>query len=469
MDSSVDKILAGKYPAKDHAKKVAARIQELGYGDSGIIYIEGQKTRLIEDNDEPVPFRQRRNFFYLSGCSLPDSCLTYNIEKNELTLFIPPIDPDSVIWTGLPLSADEALKSYDVDAVRTTTDVNTSLAHYCSAEGSKKVFAIPDQVSASTTFLPFQETDFDVLKRACEEARVTKDAYEIALLRRANEISTKAHIAVFKAAKSAKNERELEAIFYATCMSNGCREQSYHPILASGTSAATLHYQKNDQPLADDRSGDKKLNLLIDAGGEYRNYCADITRVFPLSGKFSPESRQIYDIVLEMQTSSLAMAKPGVMWEDIHLNAHRVATQGLLRLGILRGTEQELLDKRISVAFFPHGLGHYLGMDTHDTGGNPNYADEDSMFRYLRLRGKLSPGGVVTVEPGVYFCRFIIEPYLSSPDLNRYINSDVLERYWSVGGVRIEDNIVITHDGYDNLTTTPKNPEEIERLVAEGV
>ncbi|KLJ12661.1 xaa-Pro dipeptidase [Blastomyces silverae] len=466
MDASVDKILAGKYPAKHHAKRVAARIQELGHGEAGVIYLESQKTRMIEDNDGEMLFRQRRNFFYLSGCPLPDSYLTYNIEEDHLTLFIPPIDEDSVIWSGLPLSPDEALELYDVDAVLSTADVNASLAHYCSAKEGKKVFAISDQVSPHITFLPFQETDFDVLKRAAEEARVVKDDYEIALLRRANEISSKAHVAVVKAAKSAMNERELEATFIATCMSYGCREQSYHPIFAGGTNGAILHYQKNDQDLVDKTTGEKKLNMLVDAGGEYRNYCADITRVVPLSGKFSTESRQIYDIVLEMQMTSLAMIKAGVMWEDIHSNSHRVAIRGLLKLGILRGTEQELFDKGISVAFFPHGLGHYLGMDTHDTGGNPNYEDKDPMFKYLRLRGILACGGVVTVEPGIYFCRFIIDPYLASPELGKYIDANVLEKYWSVGGVRLEDNVVVTQNGYDNLTTAPKIPEEIEKLAA---
>ncbi|EEH08670.1 prolidase [Histoplasma capsulatum G186AR] len=466
MDESVDRVLAGKYPAKAHAKRVAARIRELGYGESGVIYLEGQKTQMIEDNDGSMPFRQRRNFFYLSGCPLPDSYLTYNIEEDHLTLFIPPIDEDSVIWSGLPLSPDEALEMYDVDAVLLTTDVNTSLAHFCSVKKGKKVFAIADQVSPHITFLPFQETDFDVLKRAAEESRVVKDTYEIALLRRANEISTKAHVAVIKAARSAANERELEAIFIATCMSYGCREQSYHPIFASGTNAATLHYQNNNEDLVDKTTGEKRLNMLVDAGGEYRTYCADITRVVPLSGKFSAESRQIYDIVLDMQMTSLAMIRAGVMWEDVHSNSHRVAIRGLLKLGILRGTEEELFDKGISVAFFPHGVGHYLGMDTHDTGGNPNYKDENPKFKYLRLRGTLACGAVVTVEPGIYFCRFIIDPYLASPELGKYIDTNVLERYWNVGGVRIEDNVVVTQNGHDNLTAAPKIPEEIEKLVA---
>lgn len=230
-----------------------------------------------------------------------------------------------------------------------------------------------------------------------------KDEYEIALLRKANDISAKAHIAAIKAAGSAKNEREIEGAFIATCIANGCREQSYHPIVASGTSSATLHYQKNDENLIDPVTGAKKSILLLDAGGEYRTYCADITRTFPLSGKFTPESRQIYDIVLDMQNKSFEQLKEGVQWEDVHAVAHRTAIKGLLKLGILRGSEEELFEKRVSVAFFPHGLGHYLGMDTHDTGGNANYNDTDTMFRYLRVRGRLPAGSVITVEPGVSF------------------------------------------------------------------
>ena len=125
------------------------------------------------------------------------------------------------------------------------------------------------------------------------------------------------------------------------------------------------------------------------------------TRTFPISGKFSTESRAIYDIVLKMQLETIAVLKEGVRWDDVHELAHKIAIDGLLELGILKGDKEEILKNRTSVAFFPHGLGHYLGMDTHDTGGNANYADKDSMFRYLRVRGTLPAGSVITVEPGV--------------------------------------------------------------------
>jgi Xaa-Pro dipeptidase len=322
--------------------------------------------------------RQRRPFYYLSGCQLPDSYLTYNIANDTLTLFIPPVEPDSVIWAGLPVTLKEALEQYDVDNVLPSPQLNAHLASFSHTPAI--VYAISEQVSEHVTFLGFKSAEFGILKKAIEDTRVCKDAYEIALLRKANEISTLAHTAVVRQAKSAKNERELEGIFIAKCIANGCREQSYHSIVASGTSASTLHYVKNDQPLKG------KLNVLLDAGGEYNCYCADITRTFPINGTFSPESKEIYEIVLEMQESCFKMLKEGVAWEDVHINAHRIAIRGLQKVGILRGSEGELLEKRISVAFFPHGLGHYLGMDTHDTGGNPNYEDKDTMFRYLRVR-----------------------------------------------------------------------------------
>lgn len=350
----------------------------------------------------PCDPRQRRFFYYLSGCLLPDSRLTYDIKSDKLTLYIPPIDPDEVIWSGLPLSPAQAQKQYDVDRVLSTTEVNTTLASIASAHNGKAVaFAIADQISDDIKFQNFAETNLSALKAAIELTRIIKDGYEIALLKKANDISAKAHVAAIEASKTATNELEIYGAFISTCIANGCTEQSYHPIVACGENGATLHYQKNNDDLVDSVTKQRKNNVLIDAGGEYRAYCADITRVFPLSGKFAPETRQIYEIVLQMQSECIAELRDGVQWEDVHALAHRVAIKGLLKLGILRGSEDELFEKRVSVAFFPHGLGHYLGMDTHDTGGNPNYDDKDPMFRYLRVRGNLPAGSVITVEPGV--------------------------------------------------------------------
>lgn len=331
---------------------------------------------------------------------MPDCHYTYDIASEKATLYIPPIDAESVVWSGLPLSTAEALEEYDVDHVEYTTDTNGSLSNLASS--AKTIFAIPGQVSDNITFIGFDNKNLDILKEAIEYSRAIKTPYEIALIQKASNISSVGHKAVMQTVKRAQNEAELHAAFLSNCLSKGAKNMAYDVIAASGRAAATLHYVRNDQPLAG------KLNLLLDAGCELDCYASDITRTFPISGKFSPESRAIYDIVLRMQNESIGMLKEGVRWDDVHEHAHRVAIDGLLGLGILKGDREEIFKSRTSVAFFPHGLGHYLGMDTHDTGGDPNYADKDTMFRYLRKRGTLPTGAVITVEPGVSSPHFLL-------------------------------------------------------------
>ncbi|KAF4511641.1 hypothetical protein G6O67_003420 [Ophiocordyceps sinensis] len=453
-------VLKGKYPAKAHGKRVVDIIRRNTPGATGVLYLEGRMTKLQEDNDSPEHFRQRRYFYYLTGCNLADSHFAYDMESSKAILFIPPMDPGDVIWSGLPVSPDDALKMYDVDEVKFTTDINPTLTHLAAQCPGSTVFAIAGQVSDNVTFLEFENKDFAALKDAVDVARVVKDEFEVALIRKANHVSSLGHKAVLERARSAAYERELEAAFLERCVALGAKEMAYHPILAAGKAAATLHYVDNNAPL------EGKLNVLIDAGAEWDNYAADITRTFPLSGKFTKESRDIYDIVLKMQKDCIAMIKAGVLWDDVHLHAHRIAIDGLLSLGILKGDANEILEARTSAAFFPHGLGHYLGLDTHDVGGNPNRQDKDALFRYLRLRGRVPAGSVVTVEPGVYFCDFIIKPYLDDAEHGKYIDSAVLDKYWDVGGVRIEDNVLVTESGSENLTSAIKEPGEIEALIS---
>ena len=251
--------------------------------------------------------------------------------------------------------------------------------------------------------------------------------------------------------------------------------------------------------------------MLVDAAAEFNCYAADVTRTYPLSASgFDSESESIYIVVQSMQTAALAMLHAGVSWEAVHLKAHEVCIEGLLALGILKGKKEDILEARTSAAFFPHGLGHYLGMDTHDSGGNPNYEDKDAFFKYLRVREAVPEGAVVTVEPGVYFCRYIVDGYLKDERQRGFIDEEVLERYWEVGGVRIEgefgpfflfflgagdreweemrlevlifyfkcccwsglslllsitDDVLITKDGYENLTTAPKGIPEIMEAI----
>lgn len=350
-----------------------------------------------------------------------------------------------MIWSGLPLLPKDALEKYDIDDCRSSNELNDFLGNKVPGESSYEerskapqplTFAekghLPTDQYEQSLFLPW---DLDTLHEAIDECRVTKDAYEIASIRHANEVSTAAHIEVLKNNREARNEQDLEAAFIGRCIALGCKNQAYHGIFGSGHNAATLHYQANNQPL------EGRWNLLVDAAAEWECYCADVTRTIPLGGTFNNESEAIYTIVKSMQDGCLAMLRSGVQWEDVHMLAHEIAIEGLLALGILKGDKKDLFEARTSVAFFPHGLGHYLGMDTHDTGGHPNYEDKDKMFQYLRVRGKLPEASVITVEPGIYFCKFIIEPYLEDDKQKGFIDKDVLDRYWDVGGVRIEGSL----------------------------
>jgi Xaa-Pro dipeptidase len=415
-----------------------------------------------------INLRQRRHFYYLTGCDLPDCYFAYDVSADRSTLWIPPVDPEYVMWAGMPLLPSEALERYDVDAVLTFDELKSGKALVQMLKKQQTiVMAIKDRADLAIfhseklrEYNPL--INFDFARRAIEACRVVKDEFEVAMIRHANAVSSYAHERILACAKRAKNERELNAVFVMHCHANGCKEQAYGCICASGTNASTLHWVRNDTEL------EGRLNLLIDAGAEYECYCADITRTFPLSGKWSKESREVYDLVLLMQSECMKMIQAGVMWEDVHIKAHTVAAAGLQTLGILRKdvTLEKIMESKVTCRFFPHGLGHYLGMDTHDVGGNANYEDENEYFRYLRVRGTLPVGAVITNEPGVYFRKFPFEAELKEGKWDHVVDQKVLANYWEVGGVRIEDDILVKEGGCENLTTVRSAPEYIESAVS---
>lgn len=353
-----------------------------------------------------------------------------------------------MIWSGLPLDPATALEIYDVDVVLPSTSIADYYADLPKSQPLGQLLAIAhdaDDVKAvdATSSTPIE---LEVLQPVIDTCRVVKDAYEVASIRQANAISTAAHVAVLRRLKTATNERELAAVFIERCIALGSKHQAYHGIFGAGHNAATLHYVHNDRPLAG------KWNLLVDAAAEWGCYCADVTRTMPLPSiganrtHFNAPSRAVYSAVQRMQESCLGMIRAGVQWENVQLRAHETAIDALLALGILRlgddgATPKDILAAGTSIAFFPHGLGHFLGLDTHDTGGRPDYKDDALMMRFLRVRGRLPAGSVVTVEPGIYFCRFIIEPYLKDERHRAFIDEKVLDGYWDVGGVRIEGEV----------------------------
>ncbi|KAF7728038.1 hypothetical protein EC973_006674 [Apophysomyces ossiformis] len=448
--------MAQKLPTRQNVQKI---LQNFNVSE-GLIYLNGQVMQERDNTDVELPFRQESNFFYVTGVSEPGFHVVIDITTKHIQLIAPPVNPDEVMWMGMPDSLEALASKYDVDEVIYLNDLNDVLSK------ASVVYTLPivntDRLELSRVKLASEEENKSLYTAFCE-ARTVKADWEIEIIRQANKISSDAHIKLMQTVHTGINESELHALFLYESARKGAFLQSYYPIVGVGKNAATLHYNKNNAPI--DRPTDL---LLVDAGAEYNCYASDITRTFPVNGKFSPEAAVIYSIVLDMQKACLAKCRAGVPYESIHQIAMETACDGLYKAGILIGDKQEILDSDVVAGFFPHGVGHMLGLDVHDVGGYPEGVDRIDRpgYRYLRMRRTLAVGNVVTIEPGIYFCDFIIEPLLKSEVTRKYINEEALNKYKSVGGVRIEDNIAITEDGYINLTTVPKEIEEIEALMA---
>lgn len=208
--------------------------------------------------------------------------------------------------------------------------------------------------------------------------------------------------------------------------------------------------------------------LLVDAGFEYEGYASDVTRTFPVNGKFSGDQAAIYQVALDALNKTIEMVKPGVKMEELHLAACRIILHGLKEIGIVRGEIDEMMEKNIFALFFPHGLGHFLGLDTHDVGGYPKGVDRIDRpgIRFLRVRRELEPGMVITIEPGIYFIPALLKPALVNKEQAPFLNAKKIESLYNFGGIRIEDNLIITETGYENMTNVPKEIKELEKVMA---
>ncbi|KAF1923191.1 uncharacterized protein M421DRAFT_425999 [Didymella exigua CBS 183.55] len=464
-----------KYPARQHARRVQ---EKLGI-DEGLIYLAGQPAKNNEDSDMPALFRQRRYFYYLTGCNEPSCHMTYDIQHDTLSLFIPRIDPKRVIWNGRGSTLAEAVERYDVDEVYYVDELGDAIKDWSDYHGGhgSDVYVLHNDQFPRTPGL-HAIIDSKSLQPAMNAARMIKDEHEIALIRKANDISSEAHRKVLANILKYKNEAQVEGLFMNVCISHQAKHQAYDPIVASGPNAGTLHYDANNENFED------RQLMCLDAGCEYELYASDITRTFPLAESWpSEEAENIYKLVERMQESCIERLAPGVRYLDLHILAHQIAIDGLLKLGLLHnGTREEIYAAGTSRAFFPHGLGHHVGLEVHDVGqaelmsvsrGKAVLEQVPSLFPENfhapvydatlchaptdTQSSQLQEGMVVTVEPGIYFSSYALQHfYLPSPVHSRFINQEVLHRYMPVGGVRIEDDILITLGGYENLTDAPK-------------
>lgn len=434
-----------------HRKALAARrkalLGRIGPRDVVIVPAASEVTR---SRDTHFPFRQDSDFAYLTGFPEPEAIavLAPGRKEGAYVLFVRPRNAEREIWDGRRAGPEGAVQAYGADEAFDLDQFEAKLPeilagreaiHYTLAEhpeldplitGSVREIR---EVSRRGAAAP---TSFVALETSLHELRLHKQADELRIMARAAEITAAAHVRAMRATRPGRNEweiaAEIEQHFAAHRMVPG-----YNSIVGGGENACILHYTENNAPLKD---GDL---LLIDAGGELDGYTADITRTFPVNGRFSPAQREVYEVVLKANLAAIKTLKPGVSVGKPHEVATRVLTEGLVQLGLLEGNVKALIKDGRQRQFFMHGTGHWLGMDVHDVG---RYKLDGDYRRF-------APGMVMTVEPGLYI----------APD-----TPGVDPRFWGIG-IRIEDDVVVTEDGPVVLTGgVPKTIDEIERLMAES-
>ncbi|MEI5639337.1 MULTISPECIES: Xaa-Pro aminopeptidase [unclassified Pseudoalteromonas] len=432
----------------NNSEFVARRARLMANLDNNAVAIIPAAVELTRSRDTEFPFRQDSDFFYLTGFKEPDAVLVLNKDRDghtQSTLFCRNKDKVAEIWHGRRMGFEQAKSQLQLDQTYALTELDEQLRELVN--GRKVLFygqgtypAFDDKVwqllntlrSAPKRGYRAPEIIKDI-RPLVHEMRVFKSPAEIEVMRKAGEISAEAHKRAMRFAKPGATEYQLEAELHHHYAMNGARHPAYGTIVGGGINATILHYTDNCDDLKD---GDL---VLIDSGCELEGYAADITRTFPVNGKFSEPQQRIYNLVLEAQAAAFAEVKPGGTLVKANKAAMTVLTQGLVDLEILSGEVDELVEAQACKAFYMHGLGHWLGLDVHDV-GEYKLDEADRAFE---------PGMVLTIEPGLYFDE----------------DAQVPEQYKGIG-IRIEDDLLVTESGYDNLTeSVPKTIAEIEALM----
>jgi len=460
----------------EHRAKLAARFlaaHPSAKTEGGALLLHGGSEVDRYDTDTQYAFHQESFFQYLFGVREPDCAGFIDLASGKAVLLVPRLSAEWELWCGERKPLDYFKAHYQVDDARFVDELPAVLAQ---TYGVRKLFVLKggntDSGLETVTTSTFDGIDrFQVDDRALHpvlvECRVVKSERELQLLRFVNELSSRAHVEVMKAVRPGKMEFHAESLFLHYCYSSGgARFQAYTCICGSGHNASALHYghagAPNDKVLED---GDIFLN---DMGGELHGYCADITCTIPVNGVFSAGQRMIYEGVLKSHDAVVAAIKPGVSYVDMHLLSHRVLTQHLLAHGLFQnGSVNELMEHEISAYFYPHGLGHLMGLDVHDVGGFPqgHVRSTKKILQKLRCVRTLEKNMVLTVEPGCYFIEAQIKEVLENPATAKFINQTVLARLRGSGGVRIESDIAVTATGAECMTKVPRTVEEIEAVM----
>ncbi len=411
----------------------------------------------VRSHDTNYRYRQNSDFFYLTGFEEPEAiAVIAPAKEKKFTMFVRPRDMEQEIWNGYRAGVEGAKKDYSADEAFPVSEFDAKLAeildgpaklYYAFGNGSPELdeklirqLALMRETNRKPLEPPRTIIDPTSI---LHEMRVFKSQEEIEIMQRAADIAAEAHVEAMKAVRPGMKEYEVEALIEAVFRRHGAIGPSYTSIIGSGANATVLHYINNTGTLKD---GDL---LLVDAGAEYKGYASDITRTFPINGKFSQAQRDIYDLVLKTQVSCVDMVRPGVRLEDLKTHSVEMLTAGMVELGLLKGDPAKLIEEKKYMQFYMHNLGHFLGIDVHDAG----------RYYFNGESRPAEPGMVMTIEPGLYI----------SPDTSNIpegFNQDVPQRYLGIG-VRIEDDVLVTEKGARVLTNkVPKGPEEIEAVMA---
>ena len=448
----------------------------------GVVLLQGGDEQCQYDSDTELVFRQDSWFNYLFGVKEPGMYGAIDISSGKATLFIPRLDEEYKVWCGEIHSADTFRLSYAMDEVCYTDELPSWMEKVMGVDDYGKLYILDGVNSDSglyaknasypgiSKFYDSNRVDKESLHHALSTARVTKSIPEIEVMRYCAWVASNAHVEVMRQASAGMIEYELEAIFcYEIYRRGGCRKCAYTAICGCGPDGATLHYGHAGAP--NDRVIKETDMCLLDMGADYHGYVSDITCSFPI-GRFTSDQRAIYTGVLNAQIAVSKLMRPGVSWVDCHLAADREIVRALVDMGVLEnGTVEEMCDARIGAVFMPHGLGHLIGCDTHDVGGYIEGTPKKSEFPgigKLRTSRLMEEGMVMTSEPGCYFIDALIDRALGNPDQARFINTTVVDRLRGFGGVRLEDVVVVTADGVENLTTAPRTVDEVESVRAGG-
>lgn len=401
------------------------------------------------NRDVEHPYRPDSDFYYVTGFPEQEAVavLIPGRGHGEYILFCRENDPEMETWNGRRAGLDGAMEQYGADDAFPITDIDEILpgllenrervfyAMGCNPDFDRQVMEWINLLRKKSRAGVHTPGEFIALDHQLHDMRLYKSASEAKTMRKAAQISARAHKRAMRTCRPGLGEYQLESEIIHECMQHGARHQAYPAIVGGGANGCILHYTENEAPL---RDGDL---VLIDAGCEYQYYASDITRTFPVNGSFSKAQRELYEVVLEANYAAIEQVRPDNHWNQPHEAAVKVLTRGLVRLGLLKGRVDSLIKREAYRQFFMHRTGHWLGMDVHDVGD----------YKVGEEWRVLEPGMVLTIEPGLYVAAG---------------SKGIAKKWWNIG-IRIEDDVLVTKDGCEVLSRdVPKEPDEIEALMA---